>query len=387
VRRLLPLWEGKIGGMTTNNRTLWIAAGLVTFCGFLLFVAYLVSGLGRLTAVASTPTIDLFATLAASTPLSAFSPAPITPTATSAFDFPELPAQQTSIPSAGMTGVPTVSSQDGPTGHIVFTCQIYKYQSSEQICIMNADGSDYHRLTTEDNIRHFYPSLSPDGRRVLYSAFREENVYEIYSYELANGTVNRLTNRNGVLTAPEYSPNGQSITFTRWMANTDRYQIMLMESNGNDPHNIPRVEGWDPTWSPDGKQILFASDRNGAVQLFAVRTDGKNLHQISNLPAIRGRSDWSPDGQYIVTYSGEAWHRELYIMKADGSEAHQLTPDDGNSQGPSFSPDGKWVAFTAYFDKYEDIHGCEIYIIRTDGTDLRRLTNNDYCDYQPRWGP
>jgi len=50
------------------------------------------------------------------------------------------------------------------------------------------------------------------------------------------------------------------------------------------------------------------------------------------------------------------------------------------------SPDGKWVAFTAYFDKYGDDHGCEIYVIRTDGTDLRRLTNNDYCDYQPRWG-
>jgi len=162
---------------------------------------------------------------------------------------------------------------------------------------------------------------------------------------------------------------------------------MLMEKNGNDPSNIPRVEGWDPTWSPDGKKILFTSDRNGPVQLFVVRQDGKNLRQISNLPAMRGRSDWSPDGQYIVTYSGEAWHREVYIMNADGTNVRQLTPTGGNSQGPSFSPDGKWVAFTAYFDNYNDIHGCEIYIIRTDGTDLRRLTNNDYCDYQPRWGP
>ena len=108
---------------------------------------------------------------------------------------------------------------------------------------------------------------------------------------------------------------------------------------------------------------------------------------MSNLPAIRGRSDWSPDGQSIVTYSGPAWNREIYIMNADGSNARQLTPSGGNSQGPSFSPDGKWVAFTAYFDKYGDDHGCEIYIIRIDGTDLRRLTNNDYCDYQPRWGP
>jgi len=111
------------------------------------------------------------------------------------------------------------------------------------------------------------------------------------------------------------------------------------------------------------------------------------MHQVSNLPAIRGRSDWSADGQFIVTYSGPSWNREVYIMNADGSNARQLTPSGGNSQGPSFSPDGKWVAFTAYFDYYGDDHGCEIYVIRIDGTDLRRLTNNDYCDYQPRWGP
>lgn len=376
--------------MNTNNRPFWIAAGLVLFCGFLLLVTFVVSGLGRLAAPGSTPTIDLFATLAASTPLSAFSPAPVQPTATSPFDFSEQPAQQTDTPAAGVTvipSVPTVSSQDAPTGHIVFTCQIYKFQSSDQICIMNADGTGYRRLTTEDSIRHFYPSLSPDGSSVLYSAFRQENVYEIYAYELADGSVDRLTNRDGVLTAPEYSPDGQRITFTRWTPNSERYQIMLMEKNGSDRGNIPRIEGWDPTWSPDGKHILFASDRNGPVQLFVVRDDGKNLKQISNLPAMRGRSDWSPDGQYIVTYSGEAWHREIYIMNADGSDVRQLTPTGGNSQGPSFSPDGKWVAFTAYFDKYNDIHGCEIYIIRTDGTDLRRLTENDYCDYQPRWGP
>jgi TolB protein len=42
---------------------------------------------------------------------------------------------------------------------------------------------------------------------------------------------------------------------------------------------------------------------------------------------------------------------------------------------------------TAYFDHLQDINACEIYILRVDGTDLRRITNNDYCDYQPRWGP
>jgi Tol biopolymer transport system component len=204
---------------------------------------------------------------------------------------------------------------------------------------------------------------------------------------IEDGSVDQLTNLYGVDDAPEYSPDEQQLVFMHNSPTKNTNQIVVAGRDGDNAGNIPSINGWDPTWSPDGKQILFASDKSGLVQLYTVRLDGSKLTRITNLPAIRGRSDWSPDGQYIVTYSGEAWHRELYIMNADGTNVHQLTPSGGNSQGPSFSPDGKWVAFTAYFDHYNDDNGCEIYIIRIDGTDLRRLTNNDYCDYQPRWGP
>ena len=326
----------------------------------------------------SSPTPDLLATLQASTPSSLSSPIA---TASPVFDLPS------PNPPSGQISIPFPSSSDGLTGHIVFTCQLFKVQAMDQICIMNADGSGMRRLTTEDNLRHFYPSLAPDGQSVLYAGFREQNVYEIYSLNLNDGSVDRLTNRIGVLNAPEVSPDGSSITFTRGNPNNGQFQVMVMDRNGENASNLPQIFGWDPTWSPDGKQILYASGPDGGVQLFIVNRNGNGLHQVSNLPAIRGRSDWSPDGQWIVTYSGPSWHREVYIMNADGSNVRQLTPSGGNSQGPSFSPDGKWVTFTAYFDKYGDDHGCEIYVIRTDGTDLRRLTNNDYCDYQPRWGP
>jgi TolB protein len=340
--------------ITTRNKLVWIIATLFFF---------LACNLGR--SAPSTP--DLFATLQASTPSGA------------------LPAGTDG--SSSSSSVPAPSAADQLTGRIAFTCQVFKVQYANQICIMNADGSGFRRLTWQDDLQHYYPSLSPDGQHLVYAGFREENIYEIYRLTVATGTEVRLTNRLGILNAPEFSPDGSKIVFKRTTPSNNENQIWIMDQDGENPGNIPGVSGWDPTWSPDGKRILFASDRLGLTQLFTINLNGRQLTQVSNLPAIRGRSDWSPDGQYIVTYSGEAWNREVFIMDADGSNPRQLTPSGGNSQGPSFSPDGKWVAFTAYFDHPGDDHGCEIYVIRIDGTDLRRLTNNDYCDYQPRWGP
>ncbi len=346
--------------MRVRRSSIFLAAGLAMVCAF-AFLAGTLSLWARGVLpgpIHSTP--DFAGTLQALVASSGI------PTAT---------APATSVPAA-----------DQPTGHIVLTCQIFKFQSSEQICIMSADGTGYRRLTADDNIRHFYPSPAPDGRSIVYSQYREDNVYEIYELVLANGVATRLTDRLGVLTAPEISPDGTRIVFVHWTAASDQYEIWIMKRDGTDPHRLLNGTGWDPTWSPDGNQILFASDRDGTNQLYAVHLDGSGLRRISDLPALRGRSDWSSLDQ-IVTYSGDAWSREVYLMNSDGSDPHQVSPSGGNSQGPSFSPDGRWIAFTAYYDRMNDINGCEIYVIRTDGSGLRRLTDNDYCHYQPRWGP
>ena len=306
---------------------------------------------------ASSPTPDLLATLSASTPL-----------------------------PVDLTVQPTIPfSQNGePIGKIAYTCQIFKAQASNQICIINADGTGFKRLTVDNTKQHYYPSVAPNGGSVVYAAFREPNIYEIYEVNIASGVITQLTDRLGNLNSPEISPDGNTIIFKLSIPNEN--QLWLMNRDGTNLRQIINVTGWDPTWSPDGLYILFASDMEGSVQLFRVKLDGSELLKISNLPAIRGRSDWSPDGNFIVTYSGQPWNRDVYIMNVDGSNTRVLSPTGGNSQGPSISPDGQWVVFTSYFDQYRVDNGCEIYIMRIDGTDVRRLTDNDYCDYQPRWG-
>ena len=217
--------------------------------------------------------------------------------------------------ASSVPATPPVTDAGGePTGRIVYTCQTYKFQSAEQICLMNADGSDPRQLTQDASIRHYYPSMAPEGDSVVFSQYREDNVYEIYELSLGDGTPTRLTDRLGVLTGPEISPDGSLIAFMRWTPASNQYQIWLIDRDGGNPRRLFSGTGWDPTWSPDGKQVLFASDMGGSVQLYRVDLDGNNVEAISELPAIRGRSDWSPQG-LITTYSGESWKREIYVMQ------------------------------------------------------------------------
>ncbi|HNB53455.1 MAG TPA: hypothetical protein PK530_15995, partial [Anaerolineales bacterium] len=263
--------------------------------------------------------------------------------------------------------------------------QIFKNAERNQICLIYADGTGWQRLTKNDAVDHNYPSFAPDGKSVFYSS-NQMGSYDIFEITLA-GVVRQITDLPGNEYAPTLSPDGQWLAFT--YNNGAHQTIWLTDRTGNAPHPITQGsarEAWDPTWSPDGTQILFASGSVGNIQLSIMEADGTNVRQVTNLPDLRGRSSWSPDGLTLATYQGGTWLREIILFDLNGENLWQLT-DGGNNLAPSFSPYGGWLAFTSYQDHYRDDHGCEIYITRLDTGETLRLTDNDYCDWQPSWGP
>ncbi len=296
--------------------------------------------------------------------------------------FPTRPPTSDAPLPVSQTEVPTLPVSDEPQGKIVYVCQMFRNVTTDQLCIINADGTGQRRITTDDEARHFYPSFSPDGQSVLFSSdMGRDGYFQLFEQNLATGELTPF-GQTGI--APEVSPDNQYIAFTQGNGKNDT--VWVMERDGQNPRMVYDY-GWDPTWSPDGQSLLFATLINNETQLATIRLDGSGFRQVTRLPLLRGRSDWSADGQYMITYSGNSWQRELFLFSPDGSNPRQITPAGGNSQGPSFSPDSQWVAFTSYFDLYRNVNGCEIYIMRVDGSDLRRLTDNNYCDWQPRWGP
>ena len=311
---------------------------------------------------------------------------------------PAVPDTGETAPAPPETGLPPLDSNTTPEtspgpdvaatprGKIVFTCQIFQDTRRDQICLIHADGTGWRRLTSNDTADHNFPSLSPDGRSLVYAG-NESGSFEIYEMDLESGEVNKLTDREGNLLAPVISPDGRMIAFTNnidgrqsvWIINRD-------QSNLRQVFGPPQGDGWDPIWSPDSSRILFASNLTGIVQLFTIGIDGSNLQQVTQIDKLPGRSDWSPDGMTIATYAGDSWQREIYLVGPDGSNLRQIT-EGGNNLAPSFAPDGAWIVFTSYRDNFGNPNGCEIYIMRSDGSQVTRLTTNDVCDWQPRWGP
>ncbi len=293
---------------------------------------------------------------------------------------PYLTALASDSPASSPSATTTIPATEHPwvappSGKIVYTCFFDGY---DEICIMDADGRNQHRLT-EIKATDFYASLSTDASSILFSSRRLEG-FQIYRMDLDGENVERLTEGIGSLYAPSVSPDGRTIVFTR--ERESRQTIWVMDSDGSNPRALTE-SSWDdidPEWSPDGTQISFASNRSGSRQLYVMEADGSDIRKVTpELPDMGGRNDWSADGKTLTFYAGPRYDRDIYLIDVDGDNLRQLT-DGGDNLGPSFSPDGAWIAFTSYRDGNN-----EIYIMNIYGGQVTRLTENAWPEWQPRW--
>jgi Tol biopolymer transport system component len=216
-----------------------------------------------------------------------------------------------------------------------------------EIGLMNPDGSG----VTELHVFGSDPVLSPDGAKIAYCSQRETIYSEIYVMNVDGTSQQRLTNFKTIdACGPAWSHDGKKIAFYAFMLENPRRNpvIWIMDADGsNQKHVIDH--GLDPVWSPDDRQIAFASNRDRIFQIYAMNADGSNVRVLSKQKGESSNPAWAPDGAAIAFSSeSDGGHRALFIMGADGSQQHRLAYSKYQDFCfPSWSPDGKSLVYTA----------------------------------------
>ncbi len=153
----------------------------------------------------------------------------------------------------------------------------------------------------------------------------------------------------------------------------------------SDGHNVT------PAWSPDGSQLLFASDRYGSFDIFLHTDEGEPLNLTNNANADDVHPAWSPDGQKIIFSSnrGSTGYFQIYIMNLDGSNVQQVGVVPGNNaMYPRFSPNGQKIA---YMRASVLAPLCEwnwdVWVMDADGSNQQQITTALGADLYPEWSP
>jgi len=204
--------------------------------------------------------------------------------------------------------------------------------------LMNADGTNVQRLTNESNTLDWSPDWSPDGRQILFARSYSSPTWrsEIWVMNADGSNLHRLGTVEGQ--GPDWSPDGSTITYFNYVEGGG--DIWIMDADGSNPINLTDnpAEDWWPKFSPDGSKIVFQSKRDGNHEIFVMNSDGTNPVRLTNNSADDEDPNWSSDGSKIAFISMRDGHYEIYTMNADGSNQTRITTSNGNAIDPDWKP-------------------------------------------------
>ena len=216
---------------------------------------------------------------------------------------------------------------------------------------------------------------------------------EIYSMNADGSHVRRLTHSPKFDFPGPWSPDGRRMLFYSQRSGAD---VWVMNADGTRQRNLTRNPAADGggSWSPDGRRIVFDTDRDGNGEIYAMNADGSGQRHLASSPSTNeSRPGWSPDGRSIAFVTDRDGNAEIYAMNADGSNPRNLTRSPGNDGGISgaggwfvWSPEGRYIAFPSTRDT-RDEDNSELYVMNADGSRVRRVTRAPGVERLLSWSP
>ncbi len=155
---------------------------------------------------------------------------------------------------------------------------------------------------------------------------------------------NILTQGNARDRQPDYSPDGRSIIFSSNRSGNLDLWVLNLSSGELSQLTDDNADDWDPAFSADGGHVFWSSNRSGNLEVWTARVDGSGARQLTQDGEDAENPTQTPDGQWVVYASANSKQGGIRRIRPDGTEDTMIVP--GSFLLPETSPDGKYVAYS-----------------------------------------
>ncbi|HYH78500.1 MAG TPA: LpqB family beta-propeller domain-containing protein [Longimicrobium sp.] len=209
------------------------------------------------------------------------------------------------------------------------------------------------------------------GGRIVFLSERD-SAPQVYTIAPTGEGERRPSSGTGATYPAAVSPDGRTVAAVavREEGNDHGEQMMLLPLDGAAARAVgpASARARSPSWGPDGRWLVFESDRQSFRDLYRVGADGSGLRRLTENREGNFEPAVSPDGGSIAFASSRDGNAEVYVMRADGGGQRRLTAFHRDDWGPRWSPDGRTIAFLSNREGADRIH-----LVSPDGTGLRKL--------------
>jgi len=220
---------------------------------------------------------------------------------------------------------------------------------TEPILSIMANGGPVREITNQRAAIMGPPVWSADGQSIIFSSTKagEPSLWKIPA---AGGEATQIEETGTATWHPTVSRIDGKLVVQKILRSSSIYRVELEESGAQRSKVIVtatngRNEG--PQLSPDGKKLVFMSDRSGSLEIWESNPDGSAAVQLTNLHGC-GTPRWSPDGMWVAFDTVGNGAQGVYVISASGGAPRALAVDASENSVPSWSRDGKWIYFGSH---------------------------------------